>query len=168
MMIVGHGILELGMVLLLISGLAPLLLRDDVFIAVSLAGGSVLMVMGVSMLRGLSSLRLESEDSGTGKRNLITAGIVLSLANPYWLIWWASIGLGYIVYSAEMGAAGVAAFFLGHVLADFLWYASVSYGVVRGKHFLTDRGYRRLMGGCAVFLVAFAAYFFYSGFERLV
>jgi len=168
LMIVGHGILELAMVALLLSGLAPVLMRDDVFVGVSIAGGCILMWMGISMMRELPNMKLEIENHGERKRNLVTTGIVLSLANPYWVIWWASIGLGYIVYSAKFGAAGIISFFLGHIAADLLWYSCVSYGVVRGRHFLTDTGYRRLIGGCALFLVAFAAYFFYSGLDRLV
>lgn len=168
LMIVGHGILELLLVLALLSGLAPILLRDDVFIVISLAGGAILLWMAYSMIKELPGLHLDLDSGEVKKRNLITTGIVLSVANPYWLIWWASIGLGYIVYSAKFGVLGVTAFFLGHILADLSWYAIISYGVVKGKHLFSDRGYRRLIGGCAVFLVIFSGYFLYSGIDRLV
>lgn len=168
LMILGHGILELILVLALLSGLAPILLRDDVFIGIALVGGAILMWMAISMLKELPQLCLDLEAKGEKDRNLITAGIVLSAANPYWLIWWASIGLGYIVYSAKFGLVGIAAFFLGHILADLSWYAVISYGVVKGKHLFSDKGYRRLIGGCAIFLILFSCYFFYSGIAKLV
>jgi threonine/homoserine/homoserine lactone efflux protein len=169
LMIVGHGILELGVVAALLSGLAPLLLRDDVFVAISLGGGIILMWMAYSMIRQVPTLCLQGEAKGQERRkNLITAGIVLSAANPYFILWWATVGFGYIGYSAKFGLAGIGAFFLGHILADFGWYAGVSYGVCKGKRFLSDRGYRRLIGGCAVFLAVFSGYFFYSGLEKLV
>lgn len=96
------------------------------------------------------------------------AGAVLSIANPYWLIWWASIGLGYIMHSARSGMLGVASFFIGHILADLLWYTLVSSGIARGRRLFSDTVYRRLIGGCAVFLLCFSCYFFYSGIEKLV
>ncbi len=168
LMILGHGILEFLLVVALLSGLAPILLRDDVFIGISLVGGSILLWMAYSMIKGLPGLRLELEKTQEKERNLIAAGIVLSAVNPYWSIWWASIGLGYIVYSAKFGIIGIAAFFLGHILADLSWYAVISFGVVKGKHLLSDKSYRRLIGGCAVFLMIFSGYFFYSGIDRLV
>ncbi len=168
LMILGHGILELLLVVALLSGLAPFLLREDVFIGISLIGGMVLLWMALSMIRELPNLHLDIETEGEKNRSLIAAGIVLSAVNPYWLIWWASIGLGYIVYSAKFGIMGVAAFFLGHILADLSWYAGISYGVVKGRHLFTDRSYRRLIGGCAVFLILFSGYFLYSGIDKLV
>ncbi|MDW7773683.1 MAG: LysE family transporter [Desulfobulbaceae bacterium] len=168
LMILGHGILELALVIALLAGLAPLLVREEVFTGIALAGGCILMWMAVSMFRSLPGLRLHLE-AGEGKnRNLVLAGIMFSLANPYWTIWWASIGLGYILHSVKFGVLGVAAFYLGHILADLAWYALVSLGVARGKRFFSDTAYRRLIGGCASFLFFFACFFFYSGIEKLV
>ena len=168
LMIAGHGILELGVVFALLSGLAPLLLREDVFVTISFVGGALLLWMAFSMLRQLPQLRFHFEVEEKSRKNLIAAGIILSAVNPYFILWWASIGFGYIVYSARFGIAGIVAFFLGHILADFAWYTAVSYGVHKGKNFLTDRGYRLLMGGCALFLGLFSGYFFYSGIDKLI
>jgi threonine/homoserine/homoserine lactone efflux protein len=169
LMILGHGILELALVIALLAGLAPLLVRDEVFIGIALGGGCILLWMAVSMFRSLPSLHLELDGGKEKKnRNLVLAGILFSLANPYWTIWWASIGLGYILHSVKFGILGVAAFFLGHILADLAWYAFISLGVARGRRFFSDTAYRRLIGGCASFLVLFACYFFYSGIDKLV
>jgi len=168
MMIFGHSVLELVLLLALLSGLAPLLVRDDVFIAISLAGGAVLLWMGVSMFRSIPGLKLESTASVGKQRNLFIAGIVLSAVNPYWLIWWASIGLGYILYSLKFGLLGVTAFFLGHILADLAWYALISIGVAKGRQFLSDSVYRGLITCCSLFLILFSCYFFFSGVDKLV
>lgn len=168
MMILGHGILELAVVLALVSGFAPLLLRDDVFVVVSLVGGAVLLWIAFSMLRSVPQLSLVVRRDSVKRKNLVAAGIFLSALNPYFILWWASIGLGYIVYSAQLGALGIACFFLGHILADLSWYTFISYGVVKGKRFMSDRGYRGLISGCAVLLVIFSGYFLYSGINRLV
>lgn len=168
MMIFGHGLLELALLVALLAGLAPLLVRDDVFILISLTGGSVLLWMGLSMLRSLPKLSLEEPGSGSKPRNLVLAGIVLSAVNPYWLIWWASIGLGYIMHSMKFGLLGVAAFFSGHILADLAWYAFVSFGIARGRHLFSNALYRKLIGGCGLFLIIFACWFFTSGVRKMV
>lgn len=167
LMIFGHGILELGLIIGLLSGLAPLLVRDDVFIFISLTGGSVLLWMGISMLRSLPHLNLETSCSSEKPRNLVVAGIVLSAVNPYWLIWWASIGLGYIMHSLKFGLLGVTVFFIGHILADLAWYALVSFGISKGRHLFSNTLYRKLIAACALFLIVFSCWFFSSGIQKL-
>ena len=166
MMIFGHSLLELALVIALLSGLAPFLVRDDVFIFISLAGGAVLLWMGTTMLRSLPQLSLVTTKGDGKSRNLLLTGIVLSAANPYWLIWWASIGLGYIMYSMKFGLLGVAAFFFGHILADLAWYCLISFGIAKGRRFFSDKLYRRMIGACAVFLLLFSCWFLYGGIDK--
>jgi threonine/homoserine/homoserine lactone efflux protein len=168
LMILGHAILELTLVLALLSGLAPFLKRDEVFVVIALVGGCILFWMAVSMFRSLPTLRLDLTGEEQKTRNLILAGILMSIANPYWTIWWATIGLGYILHSVKFGITGVIAFFIGHIMADLAWYAFISFSVAKGRSFFNDTVYRRLIGGCALFLLLFAGYFFYSGIEKLV
>lgn len=166
LMIFGHGLLELALVVALISGLAPILARDDIFIIISLTGGAVLLWMGISMLRSLPGLTLDCQTTGNKSRNLVILGVILSAVNPYWLIWWASIGLGYIMHSLKFGIMGVTTFFLGHILADLAWYALISFGIAKGQHLFSNESYRKLIGGCAVFLILFSCWFFYSGLQK--
>lgn len=168
LMILGHGLLELLLAVALLSGFAAVLHRDDVFIAIALIGGATLLWMSTSMLRSLPSLQLPGTASGGREKNLVVAGIMLSVCNPYWLIWWASIGLGYIVHSARLGFLGVTVFFAGHLLADLAWYSLISFSISRGRHLFSPTVYRRMIGACALFLLCFSCYFFYSGLEKLV
>jgi threonine/homoserine/homoserine lactone efflux protein len=167
LMILGHGILEMALVTALLLGMAPFLKRDDVFIYIALLGGIILFWMAISIFRSLPTLCLKLDIQSGKSKNLVIAGILFSLANPYWTIWWASIGLGYIMSSYKFGVLGIAAFFAGHILADLSWYALISFSVARGRRFFTDTIYRWLIGFCASFLIVFACYFFYSGLEKL-
>ena len=168
LMILGHGILELILVVALLAGLAPFFTKEIVFITISLAGGTILLWMSFSMFRELPRLRFTVERTESRSRNLVLAGILLSLANPYWTIWWATIGIGYILYSIKFGIAGILCFFAGHILADLAWYSLISIGIARGRNFFTDGFYQKLIGGCAFFLALFSLYFFYSGLEKLL
>lgn len=167
LMIIGHAVLELVLVAALLLGLAPLFQQPLVFVATALIGSVILFWMAFGMFRSLPSLRLSWEGDQTRRNHPMISGILMSVANPYWIIWWATIGLGYILYSWQFGFWGIAFFFVGHILADLVWYSLVAAAVAGGRHFLTDRLYRSLIAFCAVFLVVFAGYFAYAGFEKL-
>lgn len=168
LMILGHGILELLLIIALVNGLAPFMTAPSVFISVSVIGGAILLWMGFSMFRSLPFIQLTTTAEGSKRNNLVFTGVLLSIANPYWLIWWATIGIGYILQTLHFGIIGLAAFFCGHILADLAWYSLVSYGMSKGKQFITDTHYRWLIGCCASFLLLFSAWFFYSGIHAFL
>lgn len=167
LMIAGHAVLELVLVIALLTGLAPFLQLPTVFVATALSGAIILFWMAWGMIRSLPSLHLFWDADQKQRRNPVLSGILMSVVNPYWTIWWATIGLGYILYSRQFGLAGVAFFFTGHILADLAWYSLVTAAVAGGRRFLTDRLYRGLIAVCAAFLVAFAGYFAYAGLTKL-
>ncbi len=167
LMISGHAILELSLVIAIMLGLAPFFLLPSVFVASALIGSVILLWMAFGMFRSLPSLHI-SWDADSGERNNpVISGFLMSLANPYWIIWWTTIGMGYILYSRQFGMTGVAFFFSGHILADLAWYSFISAAVSGGRHFLTDRLYRGVITTCAFFLVIFAVYFAWSGIGKL-
>lgn len=166
--ILGHGLLEVVVVVILLTGFGPFLRRDDVFTVIALVGGAILLWMGGNMLRELPGLKLDLQNDGVSSRNMVVSGAVLSAVNPYFLFWWSTIGLGYILFSVKYGAVGVIVFFLGHIAADLGWYSCVAYGIAKGKGLMSDRVYRTMIGCCAVVLVGFSGYFFWSGIDRML
>jgi threonine/homoserine/homoserine lactone efflux protein len=167
-LILGHAILELAMMAALLFGLAPLLTKDMVFAFIALFGAAVLLWMSFGMIKTLPQLSVDWEaKNSSNSGNLVYQGIVMSISNPYWVIWWATIGLGYILYCRTLGLSGLAVFFAGHIMGDLSWYSLVSVIVAKGRHLLTIRVYRGLIGGCAAFIACFAFYFIYSGINRL-
>ncbi len=141
--------------------------RIPFFWDLAATGAVILFVMAAGMFRSLPDLRIDWDEHQKRSGPLLSAGIILSLSNPYWTIWWATIGLGYLLSCRTLGIAGVSAFFLGHIAGDFTWYSAVSALVSKGRHFLSDRVYRGLIGVCASFLICFACYFIYAGVSRL-
>lgn len=153
----GHALLELVLVLLLFLGLDAVLSSQAVQTAVGLVGGVLLMLMGGDMVRGALSggLRVEASPDGKNSRGMFFSGILISAANPYFLMWWAVIGLGFLMNAYyDMGRYGVAVFYLGHITADFGWYGLVSVLVGTTGRFLRDRPYRLMIGvlGCVLIL----------------
>jgi len=168
LLIVGHGILELALLIALLMGLAPFLTHDTVFATIALAGGGILLWMAVGMFRSLPTLKVSWDSDTRDRGHMVITGAAMSIANPYWTIWWATIGLAYILYCRQFAIWGIAAFFTGHILADLAWYAAVSAAVGKGRRFLNDRVYKSVIGACAVLLVAFAFFFVFVGLGKLM
>lgn len=168
LLVAGHGILEFLLLIALVLGFASFINNSGVLGIVGISGGLVLMIMGLGMIRDLRGLSLNAE-SGSGKRmNPVLAGIVASISNPYWTIWWVTIGLSYIVISLKAGSVAIAAFFIGHILGDLAWYSFVSWTVSVGRRFMTDSVYKGVMAFCAVFLLALGVYFGFTGLKHLL
>ena len=167
LVVLGHGILELPLVVALVLGLGALVKQPLFLGTVGVVGGAVLLWMAWGMLREVRGLRLELEAPGAARGGPVVAGVVTSLSNPYWTLWWATVGLSYLTLTAGTGWQGPTAFFSGHILADLVWYGVVSGTIHFGRRFLTDRVYQALVGGCAILLLYFAAVFIRSGLARL-
>lgn len=167
LLMAGHAILELLLVAALMLGLSPLFKHDSFFVLVALAGGTTMFWMAFGMFRSLPTLTVHSSVAVDRKNNLMVAGALMSLANPYWIIWWATIGIGYITRCQKMGFTGVGVFYSGHIVGDALWYVAISVALSKGRSLFTDRTYRVIIGCCGAFLIAFAGYLVYSGIAKL-
>jgi threonine/homoserine/homoserine lactone efflux protein len=164
LVMVGHGILELVLMVLLVLGLGGLLSQSSSIKAVGLAGGAALVVMGLLAVRGAAGIK-GGEDKGavkgTGAIRLVLSGGVTSLSNPYWILWWATVGVGYLAMSGRLGLKGTASFFGGHIAADLAWYTFVSVAAATGGKLLGGRAYRSIAVFCGVFLICFGGYFIF-------
>lgn len=161
--IVGHMFLELALVLGLAFGVGKILQGKTAFSMIAFLGGIVLLLFAASMLRSLPRLSLDlSAEAAQGKRSrggLVMDGVLTSAANPYWTLWWATIGLSYIALAQPLGALGLVVFFVGHILSDFAWYAFVSALIAAGRRHIPDSVYRGLTGVCALALGYFGVTF---------
>jgi threonine/homoserine/homoserine lactone efflux protein len=162
LLMVGHMLLEAGLVVAVVLGLGSVLQRPTVVAVIGAVGGAVLGWMGVDMLRSVRRLSLAVERDERGRMHPIVSGIVVSLSNPYWTLWWATIGITYIMMGLKFGMPGLIAFFVGHIAADFAWYSFVSAGVSKGRRLFSDTVYRGIIGACGVVLVSFGAWFLAS------
>jgi threonine/homoserine/homoserine lactone efflux protein len=166
LLVLGHLLLELALVVLLMFGLAPFLKQEWVFAAIAIIGGVMLAWMGTRMLRSIPSLSIHSDMQTKGGPHLVLTGMLVSISSPYWSLWWATIGLGYVLFSAQYGILGIVFFFIGHSLGDLAWYSAISLAIAQGRRFLSDNHYRALIGACAVFLLLLAGYFAWTGMNK--
>ena len=164
LIVLGHAILESALVVAVVLGLATFLKDGRVIGTIAFLGGLLMLWMGQGMVRSARRMTMSAATVAVGKRmHPVAAGILVSLSNPYWTIWWATIGIGYLVMGLRFGLRGVAAFFVGHILSDLAWYTLVSVGVARGRRLLSDRVYQRIIFACGVFLLGFGLWFLWTG-----
>ncbi len=160
----GHGAMELVLVILLFVGLGKYLAMEAVTGAIGLVGGAVLAWMGYGMVRsGLSgAMSLETAAAGENMKtgDSVMAGVLATVSNPYWYLWWGTVGATYMALSQEHGFKAIFAFFSGHILADFLWLSFLAVILVTGKRFITDRIYNGILVVLGIFLTGLALYFF--------
>jgi threonine/homoserine/homoserine lactone efflux protein len=164
----GHGFLELGLVVLLLLGIGALINQPVIMGIVGLTGAVILWWLGYGLLHSARTAQLDLTVGDSRAIHPFWAGIFMSLANPYWLIWWVTLGLGYVLFAYKYGLWGVLFFFIGHFMADLIWYSLVSVAVAQGKKFISDRLYHGFMVVCALFLMVFGCYFGYQGIKTLM
>lgn len=152
----GHAIVELFLVILIFLGLATVALPYTEVIAG--IGGIALVVFGILTIKGSRKATMRTSEEQT-IANPYMAGLVTSAANPYFWIWWLSIGSAMVIAGLEGGLVLAGAFMVGHWTADIAWYTFVSTGVSKGKTLFSDTVYQKIMGLCGIFLIIFGVYY---------
>jgi threonine/homoserine/homoserine lactone efflux protein len=147
----GHGLVEFPLMVGLLYGLDHLVTVAGVKLAIGIVGGLMLVWMGVGMIRDMHQDKLQGQDVA---RSPVMAGVLLSLGNPYFLVWWATVGAALILRAVDYGLVAFLAFGLLHWLCDLVWNDFLSILSYKGGEFFGrrfQRGVFLLCGGLLVF-----------------
>jgi threonine/homoserine/homoserine lactone efflux protein len=159
MVAVGHGVVEFPLMIGIFLGVGYLLSLTAVKAVIFSLGGAFLLFMGVGMLRSMGGTPAESKsDSSTP----LVAGILLSLWNPYFLVWWATVGASLIAKAVSFGILGFVLFAVIHWLCDFIWYSFLSTAAFKGGHVFGRIFQQVVFGVCGVFLIFFSGKFIFD------
>ena len=163
---IGHGIVEFPLMVLIVLGAGEVLKLPAAQIIIGLAGGVFLLWMAVGMFRSLrSSLQQETK---VAKSTPLLAGIVLSAGNPYFLFWWATVGLALATMATGIGIWAFALFAVVHWLCDFVWLTILSWASFKGTGLFGPRGQKIVLLVCGVALVFFGLFFIYNAAGLLI
>jgi threonine/homoserine/homoserine lactone efflux protein len=152
----GHALVEILVFLLIVQGLATAAQQYSHFIA--LLGGLALIAFGLLTVIGSRSVALVSSAQDSIS-NPYLAGVLTSAANPYFWIWWLSVGSALVIDGLKGGLILAGLFMIGHWGADFGWYTLISTSMEKGKKILSDANYRRILALCGCFLIVFGLYY---------
>ena len=154
----GHAIVELPLVILLGIGVFSLESFPEFRTVISILGAITLFVFAVMQIRSVFG-RKEFVLSNPKQGPLIT-GILLSALNPFFIIWWLTIGFKLISDAMLIWAfTGIIIVFGLHIWMDFAWLGAVSFLASKSSKILSNRNYKFLMVGLSLMLVYFGITF---------
>jgi threonine/homoserine/homoserine lactone efflux protein len=157
---VGHGIVEIPLMAAIYLGFTYYLTFPEVGRVLGIAGGLMLIFMGATLLRSMSrsvEYRLDLP------YNSLTTGILMTATNPYFYLWWVTIGSALLARSTVYGLPGLLAFGIIHWTCDLGWEQSMSFSVFKTRHLWTAKAQKAVFGICALVLLGFGIWFTASG-----
>ena len=165
---VGHGFVEFPLMFLIMAGMGKLFKSENVKIAIGLAGGAFLVWMAIGMLRELRKHTQNDEPSKTKAKSPLWIGVILSAGNPYFLLWWATIGLALATQARELGVLAFALFAIIHWLCDLVWLEILSFSSFKGSELFGPRKQKLILLICTIAVFAFAAWFLFDASHALI
>jgi threonine/homoserine/homoserine lactone efflux protein len=157
---IGHGVIEFPLMILIVLGMDRLLKSTATQITIGLAGGMLLLIMAIQMLRSLKSA--ENQEAKATKSGPVATGIILSAGNPYFLLWWATVGLTLATTATQLGIWAFALFAVVHWLCDLVWLWALSWASFKGSVLLGPRSQQILLLICSAALLGFGLFFIYN------
>ncbi|MDM7913012.1 MAG: LysE family transporter [Methanotrichaceae archaeon] len=155
----GHAMVELLIFVLIVLGLAAAAQQQQEFSRyIAIVGGLALIAFGILTVKGSRNASLLSTTERRAE-NPYLAGILTSAANPYFWVWWLSVGSALVIDGLRGGLILACLFMIGHWGADFGWYTLVSTSLDRGKKILSEANYQRILAICGCFLIFFGLYY---------
>lgn len=71
---------------------------------------------GVEAIKGLGD-----RTNAVRRTTPFLTGVLFTGANPYFLMWWATVGLPIVGQAFKLGLLGIAVMYSSHVWMDYLW-----------------------------------------------
>jgi len=156
----GHGAVEIPLIIAIALGLSKFFQIPAWKIAIGLIGGAVLIWMGFGMIRDRTALGEGRKDVPYGS---FQAGAITTTSNPYFFLWWATVGAVLITKSLAWGIMGVILLTIVHWSVDLGWVWLLSYMSHRGKSIMSPKVQAAVFAVCGMVLVAFGLFFLLDG-----
>jgi len=161
----GHAVIEIPLILLIYFGFAHFFQNSLVQLGLSVVGGGMIFWLGIAMFHGRGGVVQGGKDL---PYSAFIAGILTSGFNPFFLLWWATIGSMLIMRFLDFGIMGLMVFIVVHWLCDLTWLSLVSTLVYR-THSLWGRKFQEgLFIACSLLLMGFGTWFLISGIRSVV
>jgi len=161
----GHAIVEIPLIFLIYFGFARFFEEELVQIILYLVGAVMLLWLGVSMFRARVGVIEKGKDLAY---NAVVAGVVTSLFNPFFILWWATIGIMLIRNSLDFGLTGFALFIPVHWLCDLIWLSFVSILIYRTQSLWGRKFQEWLFISCSLLLIGFGGWFLILGLQLVI
>lgn len=155
---IGHSLVELPLVILLGIGILSLEIFPEFKTIISILGAITLFVFAFIQIK--STLKKNEKSETKLKQGPIITGVLLSALNPFFIIWWLTIGLKLISDAMAIWAfVGILIVFVLHVWMDFVWLGSTAFLISKSKKIISNTNYKIIMLGLSAVLIYFGITF---------
>lgn len=152
----GHLSVEVPLMLCIMAGLYYVFTNQWVKAVIGLVGGVLLVFLGLRMIQR----RKDSESvKAVFPYHPYIAGVITTISNPYFILWWATVGASLILLALSFGWVGIVGLMVVHESCDLGWDYLVAYTSFKSRHLWTERRKAIIFGICGLLLVGFGAYF---------
>ncbi len=157
-MAAGHTIVEFPLVILLGIGVFSLETFPEFRIIISIVGAITLFVFALVQIKTV--LQNNKNITSTPKHGPLVTGIIFSALNPFFIVWWLTIGFKLISDAMLIWAfSGILIVFFLHIWMDFAWLGGISFLASKSSKILSNRNYKFIMIGLSLLLVYFGITF---------
>jgi threonine/homoserine/homoserine lactone efflux protein len=157
-MAMGHTIVEFPLVILLGIGVFSLEIFPEFRMIISIVGAITLFIFALVQIKTV--LQNNKNITTTPKHGPLVTGIILSALNPFFIIWWLTIGFKLISDAMLIWAfSGIVIVFFLHIWMDFAWLGGISFIASKSSKILSNRNYKFIMIGLSLLLVYFGITF---------
>ena len=162
----GHAVIEVPLILLVYFGLAQFFENEIVSLVLAILGGGMIIWMGTGLFRARRKMAREGKDT---PYNAFVAGILMSGLNPFFLVWWVTVGS--LLLKTFLDAVGdwcLTLFIVVHWLCDLVWLSLVSVAIYRTRRFWSPRIQEWVFILLALALLYFGGQFIVKGIINYV
>ena len=160
-MAIGHTIVEFPLILLLGIGFFSIESIPEIRTAITILGAAGLFGFAILQIRAVTKEKFSIETKA-GQGPFVT-GILLSALNPFFIIWWLTIGLVLISESIQnFGIIGIVILFLFHIWMDYAWLFTIAAFSSKAKNYLSKRNFKIIIIGLSVVLIYFGIDFLFK------
>jgi threonine/homoserine/homoserine lactone efflux protein len=165
----GHTVVELPLIIMLATGLFASTATNQYPGAIGLTGGiGILGFAGMQVASVISHRNVQAAPAIASGKSPFLAGIALSALNPFFLVWWFTVGLKLIADSATFGfAVGIIILFALHIWMDYAWLVGTAYVASKGSSALKSKYYSLLLLALAAVLLYYGVHFTLTGIGAL-
>ena len=161
----GHALIEIPLMLLIYFGFARFFQEELVQISLYLGGAGMLFWLGIVMFKAKARVIEKGRDL---PYNSLTAGVMTSALNPFFILWWVIVGSMLIMNSLEFGIIGFVLLIPVHWLCDLVWLSVVSITVNKTQSLWGRRFQEGLFITCSLLLIGFGGWSLTRGLQLVV
>jgi len=164
---IAHTLVEFTLIMLLALGLLTIASKPMVRLIIGVVGGAVLIIFGILQIYNLfKSKTEESTKRSSSSHHLFLIGLAFTGLNPYFILWWLTVGSQLIIIALEIAAlAGVVFMYLCHVWMDYVWLIAIAHFAKKGTNIIGHKGYRVLIGIFGAIIIYFGLTFIIGAIE---